>query len=147
MRRRRPTPRCGGSCGRLGRRNLETRAGLRRLAGLRLHVAAEDAPRARAHLERYWPKPRSGAALKRALFGRDNNDWWWLDEPTRVISLLQAAKPAWDLDELELAERARVLVEARQLPGLLGSLPRGTPPAIGDALLERFSPPPTDERI
>jgi GTPase-associated protein 1, N-terminal domain type 1 len=96
---------------------------LRRLAGLWLHVAAEDAPRARAHLERYWPKPRSGAALKRALFGRDNNDWWALDEPTRVISLLQAAKPAWDLDELELAERARVLVEARQLPGLLGSLP------------------------
>ena len=120
---------------------------LRRLAGLWLHVAAEDAPRARAYLERYWPKPRSGAALKRALFGRDDSDWWSLDEPRRVISLLQATKPAWDLDELELAARARALAEARQLPGPLGSLPGDTPPAIGDALLERFSPPATDERI
>jgi len=97
-------------------------------------------------LERYWPKPRSGAALKRALFGRDNSDWWSLDEPTRVLSLQQATKPAWDLDELELADRARALAEARQHPGPVGSVP-GDTPAIADARRERFSPPPPNERI
>ena len=52
---------------------------------------------------------------------------------------MMATKPAWDLDELELADRARALAEARQRPGPLGSLPGDTPRTIGDARLERFS--------
>jgi hypothetical protein len=118
---------------------------LRRLAALWLRVAADDAAQVQAHLERYWPRPRSGAALKQALFGRGNDDWWRLDEPTRVVSLWQAAKPAWDVDELELADRVRALVEARQLPGLLSSLPEHPPPEIGDALLGRLSTSGTDQ--
>ena len=120
---------------------------LRRLAALWLHVAAEDGPRARAHLERFWPRPRSGAALKQALFGRENNDWWWLDERTRVTNLLQATKPAWDFDQLELADRILAVFGAKQLPDLLSALSDYSPSAINDALLNRLSPGATDPRL
>jgi hypothetical protein len=89
---------------------------LSRLAALWLRVAADDASQAQADLERYWPRPRSGAALKQALFGRGNNDWWQLDEATRVSALLQTIKPAWDFDQLELAERMPATVGTGQLP-------------------------------
>jgi hypothetical protein len=120
---------------------------LRRLGALWVSVAAEDAPRARAQLERYWPRPRSGAALKKALFGRENIDWWRLDEATRVCTLLQATKPAWDLDELELADRARALVEAAPPARPLNPLPGHLPSAGGGALREDVSPRATDPRF
>jgi hypothetical protein len=82
---------------------------VRRLTKLWLRVAAADASRTRAQLERHWPTPRAGAALKQALFGRGNDHWWQLDERTRVKALMAAAQPAWDLGELELEARARAL--------------------------------------
>jgi hypothetical protein len=84
---------------------------LRRLAALWVRVDAGDAAGARTLLERFWPRPRSGAALKRALFGAGECIWWDLDERTRVATLLAAARPAWDLDELNLAARTHALRE------------------------------------
>jgi hypothetical protein len=84
-------------------------ASVRRLTKLWLRVGAADASRARVQLERHWPTPRDGAALKQALFGSANNRWWQLDERTRVRTLLRAVRPAWDLQALELEARARAL--------------------------------------
>jgi hypothetical protein len=58
----------------------------RRLAALaRLwpSIVARNARAARAQLEREWPDPQSGAALKRILFGGENDDWWRADPPDR----------------------------------------------------------------
>lgn len=46
------------------------------LAKLWLLVVARDAEGARAQLEHAWPQPHAGAALKRVLFARENDDWW-----------------------------------------------------------------------
>ena len=46
------------------------------LARLWPAIVARDAGAARAALERDWPAPRSGAALKQVLFGGENDDWW-----------------------------------------------------------------------
>jgi hypothetical protein len=82
---------------------------VKRLTQLWLQVDAGDAERARARLERNWPSPHAGARLKRALFGCGEEHWWHLDERARVHALLHANRAAWDLDELELASRARAL--------------------------------------
>jgi hypothetical protein len=83
--------------------------GLRLLAKLWVRVAAGDELRVRTYIERHWPQPSDGAALKQSLFGGAENRWWRLDERTRVRTLLHGANSAWDLDELELRHRARAL--------------------------------------
>jgi hypothetical protein len=82
---------------------------LRRLTELWLRINAGDGPAARAQLERFWPRPRAGMALKRALFGADQSDWWDLDERSRVALLGDSPREAFDLRELRLAERAQAL--------------------------------------
>ena len=82
---------------------------VRLLAKLWLRVAAGEELRVRAYVERHWPHPSDGAALKQSLFGSAENRWWRLDERTRVRTLLHGANGAWDLDELELHHRARAL--------------------------------------
>ena len=82
---------------------------VRLLAKLWVRVAAGEELRVRAYIERHWPGPRDGAALKQSLFGSAENRWWRLDERTRVRTLLRGADGAWDLDELELHDRARAL--------------------------------------
>ena len=88
------------------------------LAALWLSVRAGDAEAARTALERDWPSRDRGAALKQALFARETDEWWSLDERTRVGALLRASAAAWDLDELKLAKRARSLGKAGLLPGV-----------------------------
>ena len=85
---------------------------VRALAGLWVRVEAGDVEGARTHLERYWPLPRAGAALKLALFGRSHNRWWSAGERERVAALLSSRHETWDLAELDLTGRVRVLARS-----------------------------------
>jgi len=53
------------------------------LARLWPSIVARNGRAARAQLERDWPSPQSGVALKQILFGGKNDDWWLADQPDR----------------------------------------------------------------
>jgi len=55
-----------------------------------------------------------GAALKQALFGKDEDEWWTVGERERVVALLGGDRSAWDADALALAERIRGLSASRR---------------------------------
>lgn len=66
----------------------------------------------RKTIEAHYPSPTSGTDLKRALFGHGEPRPWSGSEVDRVLSLLGATTDAWDVQELQLADRtAKVLAE------------------------------------
>lgn len=90
---------------------------LRALATLWLSVSERDGAAVRAALERDWPARERGAALKQALFGEGNDDWWSLDERSRVNNLLGASPSIWDVEGLRLEQRTRALAKVGALRG------------------------------
>jgi hypothetical protein len=81
----------------------------------------------RETLERSYPTPQAGAALKDALFGPGSDRPWSGSEPERVQSLLASNADAWDIEALKLSTRVEGLINT-QGGGAVSEALSGTSP-------------------
>jgi len=117
--------------GPLGPANVQT---VRDLADVFRLLGEGSVDDVRETLERRYPTPQAGAALKAALFGPGSDRPWSGSELERVQSLLASTVDAWDVEALRLSTRIESIMDAQGVTAISEAL-RSTSPGVNDAFV------------
>jgi hypothetical protein len=111
---------------------------VRDLADVFGRIAEGSVDVVRQTLEKRYPTPQAGRALKAALFGPGSDRPWSGSEVERVQSLLASTVDAWDVNALNLPDRILGIMNAQGVTAVSEAL-SGASAGLNDAFIEALA--------